>query len=66
MTRPNRVQNSGSECCPNVYELAGLQNAVFDGVFTIEEAPEVRRLISQVEKKGGKLAPLDGDINRLA
>lgn len=57
-TRETTVQ--GSDNCEHCYELAGLQNAVWDGCFTDEDVPERDRLLEAAVSKGGDRARVQG------
>lgn len=50
-TRETLVQ--GSDDCEQCFDLAGLQNAVWDGCFTENDRPERDRLLALAIKRGG-------------
>jgi hypothetical protein len=57
--------NSNSNCCPECYELAGWQNAVFDGVELGEIAPERDRLVAKAVNQGSDEARIRREFPEL-
>lgn len=50
-TRETTVQ--GSDDCADCFELAGLQNSVWDGCFTEADRHERDRVLAAIVRKGG-------------
>lgn len=50
-TRETTVQ--GSDDCADCYDLAGLQNAEWDGCFTEHDRPERDAILARIVQKGG-------------
>ena len=51
-TRETTVQ--GSDLCGLCFDLAGLQNAVWDGCFTEADRPERDAILAKITKLGGR------------
>lgn len=65
-----RTRDSGqalsADCCFECYELAGLQNTVYDGVATASElAPERDRFTAIISARGGDLARVRREFSEL-
>ena len=56
-TRETGVQSSGSDTCPQCYELCGLENSHSDGYPVSRQ--EVERLVGEVRTLGGNPAHWD-------
>ena len=52
-TRHTGVQSTGSDLCPQCYELAGLQNMVWDGDALESVAHDRDAFLSEAIKRGG-------------
>lgn len=55
----------GSDLCGECYDLAGLQNCVWDGCFTAEDRPERDRILARIVKLGGDEAKVRAEFRDL-
>jgi hypothetical protein len=65
MTRHTGVQSTGSQSCPQCYELAGLQNSLWDGEPIKSLAEERDRLLDAAVKAGGSAEQIKADFSDL-
>lgn len=51
--RTREVSVEGSDDCEDCFDLAGLQNSVWDGCFTEHDVPERDRILARIVDRGG-------------